>query len=126
MENTYIPSPNHLISMYSNPQFNGRWVVVKKVPISKIKIDKTLFSYQNEVNWNDVNYICTNFEVGGWFPIMVNSDYFLLDGQHRLAAAQKMNLKYLDVVIDDGDDEPKDATITKRSKKFTLVRLMKL
>jgi ParB-like chromosome segregation protein Spo0J len=34
---------------------------------------------------------------------MVNPEFFLLDGQHRLAAAQKMKLRYLDVVIDNGE-----------------------
>jgi ParB-like chromosome segregation protein Spo0J len=34
---------------------------------------------------------------------MVNRDFFLLDGQHRLAAAQNMKLKFLDVVIDNGE-----------------------
>ncbi len=74
-----------------------------KTPIEKIRVDKTLFSFQNEVNWTEVEYISKNFEIGAWFPIMVNPDLFLLDGQHRLAAAQNMKLKYLDVVIDNGE-----------------------
>lgn len=74
-----------------------------KTSIEKIKVDKTLFSFQNEVNWTEVEYISKNFEIGVWFPIMVNRDFFLLDGQHRLAAAQRMKLQYLDVVIDNGE-----------------------
>lgn len=103
MKKTYIPSPDYLTSMYSKPEFNGRWIVVPKIPVEKIKIDKSLFSFQNEVNWNDVEYMSRNFEVSAWFPVMVNPDFFLLDGQHRLAAAQKMKLRYLDVVIDNGE-----------------------
>ena len=103
MKKTYIASPDYLTSMYSNPQFQGRWVVVTKVPIENIKIDKSLFSFQNEVNWNDVEYMSKNFEQGAWFPVMVNPDFFLLDGQHRLAAAKRMKLKYIDVVIDNGE-----------------------
>lgn len=76
---------------------------MSKTPIEKIKVDKTLFSFQNEVNWIEVEYISKNFEIGAWFPIMVNRDFFLLDGQHRLAAAQRMKLQYLDVVIDNGE-----------------------
>ena len=76
---------------------------MSKIPIEKIKIDKSLFSFQNEVNWSDVEYMSRNFEVGAWFPVMVNPDFFLLDGQHRLAAAKKMKLQYLDVVIDNGE-----------------------
>jgi len=116
MENTYIPSPDYLVSMYSNPQFNGRWVVVTKVPIEQIKIDKSLFSFQNNVNWNEVEYMCENFEQGAWYPIMVNPDYFLLDGQHRLAAARKLNLKYIDAVVDNGDVEQKENNSTNKSK----------
>ncbi|HAX71009.1 MAG TPA: ParB/RepB/Spo0J family partition protein [Anaerolineales bacterium] len=103
MKKTYIPSPEYLTSMYAKPEFKGRWVVMSKIPIDKIKVDKTLFSHQNEVNWADVKSITENFEIGAWFPIMVNPNLFLLDGQHRLAAAKKMKLKYLDVVVDNGE-----------------------
>jgi ParB-like nuclease domain len=103
MKKSYIPSPDYLTSIYSNPQLHGRWVVVTKIPIKKIKVDQSLFSFQNEVNWNAVEYITENFELGAWFPIFVNPDFFLLDGQHRLAAAQKMKLKYIDVVVDNGE-----------------------
>lgn len=115
MPKNYIPSPDYLTSMYNNPCFHGRWVVVEKVLISQIRIDKTLFSFQNEVNLNDVDWICKEFHVGAWYPIMINSDYFLLDGQHRLAAAQKMKLKYIDVVIDNGDVE-QEIKMTRKSK----------
>ena len=103
MKKTYIPSPEYLTSMYDKPEFKGRWTVAFKIPIERIKVDKTLFSYQNEINWADVESIIENFEIGAWFPIMVTPAFFLLDGQHRLAAAQKMKLEYLDVVIDNGE-----------------------
>jgi hypothetical protein len=103
MAKNYIPSPDYLTSMYSNPQFGGRWVVVRKIPINKIKIDKSLFSFQNEVSLRQVEGMVKEFTEGGWYPVMVNSDYFLLDGQHRLATAKKMKLKYIDVVVDNGD-----------------------
>src|SRR6266511_1762118 len=105
MPRFYIPSPDYLTDMYLNPSFQGQWVVVTKVSIEKIKVDKSLFSFQNEVDMNEVNYMCKNFHVGAWYPIMVNSDYFLLDGQHRIATAKKMNLKYIDVVIDNRPQE---------------------
>jgi len=107
MAKNYIPSPDYLTSMYSNPQFDGRWVVVRKIPINKIKVDKSLFAFQNEVNFREVESIVQEFTEGGWFPVMVNFDYFLLDGQHRLAAAKKMKLKYIDVVVDNGDTPSK-------------------
>lgn len=103
MKKTYIPSPEYLTSMYDKPEFRGRWTVASKIPIEKIKVDRTLFSHQNEFNRADVESIADNFEISAWFPIMVNPAFFLLDGQHRLAAAQKMKLEYLDVVIDNGE-----------------------
>lgn len=102
-KSAYIPSPDYLTSMYSKPEFNGRWVVQTKIPIEKLKIDKSLFSFQNDVDLDAVEYMCQTFEVGAWYPVMVNPDFFLLDGQHRLAAAQKMQLQYIDVVIDHGE-----------------------
>ena len=99
----YIPSPDYLTSMYSKPEFNGRWVVQTKIPIEKLKIDKSLFSFQNDVDMDEVEYMCKNFEISAWYPVMVNPDFFLLDGQHRLAAAQKMDLQYIDVVVDNGE-----------------------
>ena len=102
-QTTYIPSPDYLTSMYAKPEFNGRWVVQTKIPIAKLKIDKALFSFQNEVDMDAVEYMCKNFEVGAWYPVMVNPGFFLLDGQHRLAAAQKMKLQFIDVVVDNGE-----------------------
>lgn len=72
---------------------------VERVPISKIKIDKRLFAWQNEVNTFQVDFIVENFDIDFWMPIIVNSDYFLLDGQHRLQVANKLQLKYIDIVI---------------------------
>lgn len=119
MPKNYIPSPDYLTSMYSNPCFHGRWVVVEKVPVSQIKIDRSLFSFQNEVSPTEVEWICKEFHVGARYPIMVNSEFFLLDGQHRLAAAKRMKLKYIDVVVDYGD-EVQEIKPTRKSKQVRL------
>jgi hypothetical protein len=73
---------------------------VERVPLSKIKIDKSLFAWQNNVDPSKVNFIIKNFDIDFWMPVTVNPDYYLLDGQHRLKVARKMGLKYIDVVID--------------------------
>ena len=119
MLKNYIPSPDYLTCMFINPCFNGRWVIVKKVPVSQIKIDKSLFSFQNEVNPTEIEWICKEFHVGAWYPVMVNSDYYLLDGQHRLAAAKRMKLKYIDVVVDNGDIG-EEIEPTRKSKQIIL------
>jgi len=60
-----------------------------------------LFSYRNDIIESTVNLIVNCFDLMFWIPITVNKDFYLLDGQHRLEAAKRMNLKYIDVVIQD-------------------------
>lgn len=42
-----------------------------------------------------------NFSQEVWMPILVNQGFFLLGGQHRLSAAKKMSLMYIDVIMED-------------------------
>lgn len=74
--------------------------LVEKVPLSKIKIDKNLFAWQNEVDFSEVDFIIENFNLDFWMPIRITEDYFLLDGQHRLQVARKMGLEFIDACID--------------------------
>ena len=76
------------------------FTLIERVPLSRISIDKSLFSWQNEVDSSRVEFIQANFNRDFWMPILVNRDYFLLDGQHRLEAAKRMGLQYIDVAID--------------------------
>lgn len=103
MSKTYVPSPDYLTSMYCSPNFRGRWTVVRKVPITSIQVNELLFSFQNKINPDEVERIKKEFVIDAWYPIMVNPQNFLLDGQHRLAAAKKMGMKFIDIVIDYGD-----------------------
>jgi len=75
------------------------WIPESRVSLYKIKIDKNLFSYQNKVSESAVLDIVLNFDDELWMPITVNQEYYLLDGQHRLAAAKHLGLEYIDVVI---------------------------
>ena len=74
-----------------------------KFPIEKIKIDKSLFAYQNEVSQPDVLYMLLNFDRDVWMPLTINKNYCLLDGQHRLVLAKLMGLSFIDVVIEDSE-----------------------
>ena len=85
---------------YTNPHIAKSITFVERVPLSKIKIDKSLFSWQNEVSPSRVDFIVENFNIDFWMPILINRDYFLLDGQHRLQVAEKMGLEFIDAVID--------------------------
>lgn len=100
----YIPAPDFWRSMFLHPEFGGRWVIKEKVPVSEIKIDKSLFSFQNKVDLEQVDSMVAEFTINLWIPITVNPDGFLLDGQHRLKTAEKLGLNYIDVVVDNGDD----------------------
>ena len=67
-----------------------------KVPINKIvKPDK----YPNPIQRATVLDILTNFHTEGWWPISVDENFVLRDGQHRLCAAKMMCLEYIDVVM---------------------------
>jgi hypothetical protein len=93
----YISSPEHTKTFYA--QYRDDWSTVDKVQISKIKINPRLFSYPNHVDLSEVETIIENFEEDKWEPIRINEDFYLLDGQHRLMVAQKMKLKYIDVIV---------------------------
>lgn len=77
------------------------WKLIEKFPIDNILIDKNKFSFINEILPNTVNTIVNNFDLSFWMPITLDKQFYLLDGQHRLEAAKKMNLKYIDVVVQD-------------------------
>jgi hypothetical protein len=74
-----------------------------KFPIEKIKIDKSLFAYQNDVLQSDVLYMLMNFDREVWMPITINKNYYLLDGQHRLELARQMGLSFIDVIIENSE-----------------------
>ena len=67
------------------------WVAARRVPIESIKVDKSLMSFPNEVCEEMVETIVSHFGDYQWLPITLNEDDFLLDGQHRLAAAKRVN-----------------------------------
>ena len=97
----YIQSPQHSKDLYTRPAYNGRWTPVDKIQIAKIQVDKNLFDFQNEVSQSEVEYIIENFELNVWNPVLLNRDYFLLDGQHRLEVAKRLGLDFIDVIIED-------------------------
>lgn len=84
-----------------NSNAPGYCTPVIKFPIDRIKFNKKYLSYANKVSEKSVNYIVTDFHLEGWEPIFLNPKNYLIDGQHRLAAAKKMKLKFIDIVIID-------------------------
>jgi hypothetical protein len=96
----YIPTGEIWKETYLRPEIMRAFTLIEKVPLSTIKIDKRHFSWQNDVDPSQVDFILTNFNRDFWMPSLVNRDYFLLDGQHRLQVAKRMGLEFIDVVID--------------------------
>lgn len=118
----YIPVKKHWLEMCEKYDRPYRMPVLK-FPIEKIKIDKSLFAYQNEVSQSEVLYMLMNFDRSVWMPITINKDYYLLDGQHRLEVARQMGLSFIDVIIQVSDplngDDKKEPTEKKRQTKET-------
>lgn len=77
------------------------WTIKEKENVDNIKFDKNRLSFHNPIYESTVLNIIENFDILGWIPITLDKEYYLLDGQHRLEAARRMKLKYIDVVIQD-------------------------
>src|SRR3990167_5355455 len=101
----YIQSPYHWKEMWINASERDSdwdWMPIDKIFIKKIKIDKKFLP--NEVNDDEVTYMINNFDEEVWHPVMINKDYFLLDGQHRLRLAFRTGMKYIDVIMEKRKD----------------------
>jgi hypothetical protein len=100
MKKDYIPCPDyHMDFSIVNMSAPGFCSPIAKFPLRKIKFNKKYLSYANPVREEDVNWIVNDFHLEGWEPIFLNPKEYLIDGQHRLAAAKRMGLKFMDVVI---------------------------
>lgn len=99
----YIPSPKHFKEYTIFKKHPSVFMPKDAVSIDKIKIDKKYLSFPNPVRQEEVDYIVNDFCLDGWEPIMINQDNFLLDGQHRIEAAKRMGLEYIDVIIEDNE-----------------------
>jgi len=101
MTNEYIKCPEWSKTYYTFQKNTEIFQPKDKVPIKKIKFDKSYLAFPNPIYETTVQNIISEFYLGAWEPIWINKNYFLLDGQHRLEAAKRMDLKYIDVIIED-------------------------
>ncbi|HHT9116226.1 MAG: ParB N-terminal domain-containing protein, partial [Planctomycetes bacterium] len=92
------------------------WIPIDKIRIRKIKIDKKFLP--NEVDDDEVTYMINNFDEEVWHAVMINEDYFLLDGQHRLRMAFRTGMKYIDVIM----EKRKDPEVCRRMKEEIMKR----
>lgn len=89
----YIPSEQHWKDMYA--QYPAMYRVIEKFSIEKIQRRRL----RNEVDRKEVLYMMTNFYREAWEPIMIDEKNYLVDGQHRLAVATQLCMRYIDVVV---------------------------
>ena len=114
LQKEYILSPYHWKEMWINAakrDYDWDWISIDRVRIKKIKIDKKFLP--NEVDDDEVTYMINNFEEEVWQPVLINEDYCLLDGQHRLRLAFRTGMKYIDVIM----EKRKDPEVRKRIKE---------
>lgn len=96
----YIPVAQTSIDFFTKYD-RPYWTPVRRVPLDSIKVDRSRMSFANEVSDEQVKTIIEHFDLFAWLPVTLDKDFYLLDGQHRLAVARLIGLKYLDVVIQD-------------------------
>lgn len=99
----YIPTLAQWSDMYVRNFDLAYWTPEAKVPVEKIQIDRSRLAFDNPVSSSQVTWIVEHFDRKAWMPILVDKDYCLLDGQHRLKVAQHLRLRYIDVVVEDRD-----------------------
>jgi len=119
LQKDYISSPSHCKERwldFSKVDTDWDWISIDKVRIKKIKVAKKLFDFQNELDDNQVTYMINNFEKEAWEPILINSDYYLLDGQHRLRLTFRTGMKYIDVVMRKRKDPDASRRILEENK----------
>jgi hypothetical protein len=90
----YIPVEN-----FSGSSIERLGTLQRHVPIERISVDKQRLGNVNDIYPETVNSIVSDFQIDSWDPISVDDEYFIRDGQHRLAAAKKMGLKFIDVLV---------------------------
>ena len=107
----YIPVDDHLMDVYV--KYAPAFVPKRRVAIANIQVSKKRLPYANPVDMAEVTRIIFDFFQEAWEPIHISPDSFLLDGQHRLKAAEKMGLRYIDVIV--VDDELLDSVTISNS-----------
>lgn len=99
----YIPVEKHWIEMYQKYDF---YKVQKRFPIHGIKLKQL----KNKVDMREVLYMLANFNKEAWMPITLDTDNFLIDGQHRLELAKQFGIEFIDIVTLDDKKLSKNET----------------
>jgi hypothetical protein len=99
-DGNYIPVPPANFDTYT--QFDRPyWTPALRIPLENIRVDKSRMEFPNDVSMDNVEDIVEYFDIDFWYPIVIDKESYLVDGQHRLEIARRVGLKYLDAVIQD-------------------------
>lgn len=94
----YIPVIKENYDMWE--RLNAPYFVpAKKIQIDKIIIDKKFVP--NPLCLQTVQTICEYFNEWNWYPIIIDENNYLRDGQHRIAFAKSIGLRYIDAILQD-------------------------
>lgn len=74
------------------------WKLIEKFPIKKIKHNS--LNYPNPLMKKQVNEMVEEFYPFGFYPIRINQNYQLKDGQHRLKFAELCGFEFIDVWVE--------------------------
>jgi len=94
MRKKYIPCDQHWLDFFDQYEF---YKTYRKLPIKNINRRRL----RNKIGTNETLCMLVDFHQEGWMPIIIDKNYNLVDGQHRLAFADQMCLEYIDVAIFD-------------------------
>jgi len=94
----YYTLPFFLSDQNSDIKLN--WFFKSKVEIEKIKLPQNPLKTRDWLDKETMNNIVNNFYPSAWGAVRVSPKMEVLDGYHQVIAAQKLGLKYLDIIID--------------------------
>lgn len=92
----YIPVIKNNYEMWSRINV-PYYIAAPKIPINEIIIDKKFVP--NPLCEETVQTISNYFYEWNWYPIIIDENYFLRDGQHRIEFARRKGLRYIDAII---------------------------
>ena len=96
-----VVGPSTLPSSQQLPP-NG---TITKLSIDSIKISPEYKQIAPEMSQKEFQALKESIKQHGlYFPIIVNNDYFLLDGHHRYRACQELGIKELGILVESFND----------------------
>lgn len=93
-------------------------IAIQNYPVDGIKIGR---SYQRALENSRLANIVKSISQQGFWPweaIVVNQDYYVIDGQHRAEAAKKLNIQQIPVSVVKCENEKEEAALFEKLNSF--------